>query len=70
MIYQFPECVSQYKDRYPHSVKSEVKKAFKSLKSRKHMESFLSQNLVCPITLSIFTVKIAFRQVLLSHTVI
>ena len=26
MIYQFPECVSQYKDRYPYSVKSEVKK--------------------------------------------
>ena len=25
MIYRFPEFVSQYKDRYPHSVKSEVK---------------------------------------------
>ena len=26
MIYQFPEFVSQYTDRYRHSVKSEVKK--------------------------------------------
>ena len=25
MIYQFPEFVSKYKGRYPHSVKSEVK---------------------------------------------
>ena len=32
MIYQFPEFVSQYKDRYPHSVKSEVKKHLNHLK--------------------------------------
>ena len=32
--------------------------------------SFFSKSLVCPITLSIFTVKITFRQVLLSHIVI
>ena len=32
MIYQFPECVSQHKDRYPHSVKSEVKKHLNHLK--------------------------------------
>ena len=68
MIYQFPEFVSQYKDRYPHSVKSEVKKHLNHL-SGKH--SFHSKSLVCPIiTLSIFTVKITFRQVLLSDIVI
>ena len=32
MIYQFPEFVSQYKDRYPHSVKSEAKKHLNHLK--------------------------------------
>ena len=50
MIYQFPECVSQYKDRYPHSVKSEVKKAFKSLESRKNMEN------------AVFSAKVWFVQ--------
>ena len=32
MIYQFPEFVSQYNDRYPHSVKPEVKKHLNHLK--------------------------------------
>ena len=32
MIYQFPEFVSQYKDRYPHSVKSEVKRHLNHIK--------------------------------------
>ena len=32
MIYQFQEFVSQYKDRYPHPVKSEVKRHLNYLK--------------------------------------
>ena len=71
MIYRFPELVSQYKDRYPHSVKSEVKRHLNHLKVETYgKRSFLSKSLVCPITLSIFTVKITFRQVLLSHIAI
>ena len=69
MIYQFPEFVSQYKDRYPHSVKSEVKKHLNHLKVEKYgKRSFLSKCLACHTIY--FTVKITFRQVLLSHIVI
>ena len=32
MIYQFPEFVSHYKDRFYHSIKSEVKKHLNHLK--------------------------------------
>ena len=43
MIYQFPEFVSQYKDRYPHSVKSEVKKHFNHLKVENIWKTQFSQ---------------------------
>ena len=71
MIYQFPEFVSQYKDRYPHSVKSEVKWHLNHLKLENVWETQFSQQ---KSGLSNYTIyfysKITFRQVLLSHTAI
>ena len=43
MIYQFPEFVSQYKDRHPHSVKSKVKKHLNHLKMENILKTQLSQ---------------------------
>ena len=70
MIYQFPEFVSQYKDRYPHSVKSEVKKHLNHLKVENIWKTQFSQQKSGLTNDTIFTVKITFRQVLLSHIVI
>ena len=71
MIYQFPEFVSQYKDRYPHSVKSEVKKHLNHLKMENIWIMQFSQQKSGLFNYTImFIVKITFRQVLLSHIVI
>ena len=71
MIYQFPEFVSQYKDRYPHSVKSEVKNHLNHLKVENIWKTQFSQQKSGLSNYIIFiTVKITFLQVLLSHIVI
>ena len=43
MIYQFPEFVSQYKYRYPHSVKSDVYKHLNHLKVENIRKTQFSQ---------------------------
>ena len=43
MIYQFPEFISQYKDRHPHSVKSKVKKHLNHLKVENILKTQFSQ---------------------------
>ena len=43
MIYQFPEFVSQYNDRYPYSVKSDFKKHLNHLKVENIWKTQFSQ---------------------------